>query len=48
MEIENLIYETIGGRFAVIATDEQDQIDGYFNSKEEAIDFIKEKYSEQF
>lgn len=45
MEIEDLIFQTMNGRFGVIATDEHDQVDGYFDTYEEALDFIKEKYN---
>lgn len=44
-EIKDLIFQTINGIFGVIATDEHDQVDGYFDTYEEALDFIKKKYN---
>lgn len=44
MEIQDLIFKTMNGRFGVIATDEYDQVDGYFDTYEEALYFIKKKY----
>ena len=47
LEMNELIFNTIGGAFGVNAPDEKDIVLGYFDTKEEASDFMKKIFFEK-
>ena len=41
---ERLIFKTIGGNYGIMSSDENDQVDGYYNTYEEAYLTLKLKW----
>ena len=41
---ERLIFKTIGGNYGIMSSDENDQVDGYYNTYEEAYLRLKLKW----
>jgi len=44
---ERLIFKTIGGNYGIMSSDENDQVDGYYNTYEEAYLTLKLKWQHQ-
>ena len=44
---ERLIFKTIGGNYGIMSSDENDQVDGYYNTYEEAYLTLKLKWQEE-
>ena len=42
-----LIFKTIGGNYGIMSSDENDQVDGYYNTYEEAYLTLKLKWQEE-
>ena len=45
--VERLIFKTIGGNYGIMSSDENDQVDGYYNTYEEAYLTLKLKWQQQ-